>query len=54
MGNNPSFVWRSLLESRDLIRATTVWKVGDGKASRLRIIGGSHIPHNLDQRQTKV
>ena len=26
--NNPSFVWRSLLENRDLIRVATMWKVG--------------------------
>ena len=31
MGNNPSFVWRSLLETR----SDTVWKVGDGKSIKI-------------------
>ena len=30
LGFNPSFVWHSLLEARELIRAGTAWKVGDG------------------------
>ena len=30
LGANPSFVWRSLLEARELIRAGTTWTVGDG------------------------
>ena len=34
MGNNPSFVW-SLLETRDLIWAATVWKVGDGESIKI-------------------
>ena len=32
LGANPSFVWRSLLEARDLIRAGTAWIVGDGQS----------------------
>ena len=32
LGANPSFVWRSLLEARDLIRAGTTWIVGDGQS----------------------
>ena len=35
LGSNPSFVWRSLLEARKLIRAATVWKVGDGRSIKL-------------------
>ena len=35
LGYNPSFVWRSLLEARELIRAATVWKVGDGKSIKV-------------------
>ena len=31
LGCNPSFVWRSLLEARELIRAGTAWQVGDGQ-----------------------
>ena len=30
IGCNPSFVWRSLLGARELIRAGTLWHVGDG------------------------
>ncbi|XP_023906328.1 uncharacterized mitochondrial protein AtMg00310-like [Quercus suber] len=41
--NNPSFVWRSLLETRDLIRATTVWKVGDGRS--IKIDDHRWLPH---------
>lgn len=29
LGSNPSFVWRSLLDARELIRAGTAWHVGD-------------------------
>ena len=32
LGDNPSFVWRSLLEARDLIKAGSRWQVGDGKS----------------------
>ena len=32
LGCNPYFVWRSLLEARELIRAGTVWHVGDGQS----------------------
>ena len=35
LGSNPSFVWRSLLEARELIRAAIVWKVGDGRSIKL-------------------
>ena len=37
---NPSFVWRSLLEAKELIRASTAWTMGYGRALELRIIGG--------------
>ena len=32
LGNNPSFVWRSLLAARDLIREGSRWQVGDGRS----------------------
>uniref|UniRef100_A0A7N2LID0 Reverse transcriptase zinc-binding domain-containing protein n=1 Tax=Quercus lobata TaxID=97700 RepID=A0A7N2LID0_QUELO len=32
LGCNPSFVWRSLLEARELVGAGTVWQVGDGQS----------------------
>ena len=35
LGSNPSFVWCSLLEAKELIRTTTVWKVGDGRSIKL-------------------
>ena len=35
LGSNPSFVWRSLLKAKELIRATTIWKVGDGRSIKL-------------------
>ena len=28
---NPSFVWRSLLQARDVIQEGPVWQVGDGR-----------------------
>ena len=30
MGNNPSYVWRSLLVARDIIKEGSKWPVGDG------------------------
>lgn len=35
LGNNPSFVWRSLLWSKDIIERGSVWRVGDGKSIKL-------------------
>lgn len=35
LGSNPSYVWRSLLEARELIKAATVWKEDDGKSIKL-------------------
>ena len=43
LGLNPSFVWRSLLEARELIRAATVWKVGDGRSIKLE--DNRWLPH---------
>ena len=31
LGLNPSFVWRSLLATRDVIREGSTWRVGDGQ-----------------------
>ena len=35
LGFNPTYVWRSLLEAREMIRVATVWKVGDGRSIKL-------------------
>jgi len=43
LGNNPSFMWRSLLETRNLIRAATVWEVGDGRS--IKIDDHRWLPH---------
>ena len=32
LGDNPSFVWRSLLAARDLIRNGSRWQVRDGRS----------------------
>ena len=32
LGNNPSYVWRSLLAAKDIIREGSIWKVGDGRS----------------------
>ena len=31
LGNNPSYVWQSLLAARDLMREGSIWQVGDGR-----------------------
>lgn len=31
LGNNPSYVWCSLLAAREIIQEGAVWKVGDGR-----------------------
>ena len=31
LGNNPSYVWQSLLAARELIREGLIWQVGDGR-----------------------
>jgi len=31
VGSNPSFVWRSLLQARDIITEGGAWKIGDGE-----------------------
>ncbi|KAL0012488.1 hypothetical protein SO802_007596 [Lithocarpus litseifolius] len=57
MGNNPSFVWRSLLESRDLIKAGSRWQVGDGKS--IGVMSHVWLPNapvfvNASTREMKV
>ena len=31
LGSNPSYVWRSLLATREVIRKGSTWQVGDGR-----------------------
>lgn len=33
LGNNPSFVWRSLLGAREIISKGSVWRIGDGRTT---------------------
>ena len=35
IGNNPSFVWRSLLAAREIIKEGARWKVGNGRSIRV-------------------
>ena len=37
LGHNPSYVWRSLLAARDIIRAGSQWKVGDGRGIKVAV-----------------
>ena len=45
LGNNPSFVWRSLLLARDVIKEGTRWKVGDGRS--IGVFTHSWLSHTL-------
>lgn len=35
LGNNPSFIWRSLLATQDLIRKGTRWRIGTGEKTHV-------------------
>jgi hypothetical protein len=35
LGKKPSFAWRSIHSSRDLLREGLVWRVGNGKTIRI-------------------
>ncbi|KAM6583826.1 hypothetical protein CsatB_010828 [Cannabis sativa] len=43
LGSNPSFVWRSILESQSLLKHGIRWCVGDG--TRIQITGEPWLPH---------
>lgn len=43
LGNNPSFVWRSLLAARDIIREESIWKVGDGRT--IEVLTHNWLPY---------
>lgn len=36
LGSNPSFIWRSLLWSRDILEGGIYWKVGNGMTIRAK------------------
>lgn len=36
IGNNPLFIWRSLMWSKDLLHNGTIWKIGDGATINAR------------------
>lgn len=42
LGSNPSFVWRSIVWSRDIIRRGLCWRVGNGKS--ISVISDPWIP----------
>lgn len=43
LGNNPSFVWRSLLASREIIKEGARWKVGNGRS--IKVFTHNWLPH---------
>lgn len=42
IGNNPSYVWRSMLEAQDVVRKGVRWCVGDG--SGIKVLGEPWLP----------
>ena len=43
LGHNPSFVWRTLLAARDLIREGSLWKIGNGQSVQINC--NKWLPH---------
>ncbi|KAK9992584.1 hypothetical protein SO802_027569 [Lithocarpus litseifolius] len=43
LGHNPSFMWRSLLAARDLIREGSLWKIGNGQSVQVNC--NKWLPH---------
>uniref|UniRef100_A0A803PF51 RNase H type-1 domain-containing protein n=1 Tax=Cannabis sativa TaxID=3483 RepID=A0A803PF51_CANSA len=50
LGSNPSFVWRSILESQSLLKHGIRWCVGDG--TRIQITGEPWLPHEENPKVT--
>lgn len=42
LGNNPSYAWRSLWNSKELLQSGLIWRVGDGKS--INIWGDRWLP----------
>ena len=52
LGNNPSYVWKSLLAARNIIREGSKWKVGDGRTIGVSTHNWlSHEPIFLGEQQ---
>ena len=45
LGNNPSYVWHSLLAAREIIREGSIWKVGDGR--KIEVSTHKWLSHEL-------
>ena len=45
LGCNPSYVWRNLLNARELIRVGSLWKIGDGCSVGIQT--HKWLPHTL-------
>ena len=45
LGSNLSFVWRSLLAARDVVREGSTWQIGDG--SRIGVTSHKWLPNAL-------
>ena len=43
LGNNPSYVWKSLLAARDILKEGAQWKVGDGQS--IGVSAHKWLPH---------
>jgi len=43
LGSKPSYVWRSLFNSRELLVQEMIWRVGDGKS--IQVWGDRWLPH---------
>ena len=43
LGHNPSFVWRSLLAAREVVRVGSMWKIGDGQS--VKVTSNKWLPH---------
>ena len=40
VGNNPSFIWRSIWSSQNLLKAGLQWKIGDGSSIHVWVRNG--------------
>ena len=43
LGSNPSYVWRSLLAARDVLKEGAYWRVGDGR--HIGVLTHHWLPH---------